>query len=176
MTQPPPELDESEKPDAPEFRFFELIARLVNHSPAARATLRRSLYGGDRYAIDQQIILRPRIPQDVPTYDRPTWQFCACLFAQFPQETVWHEGVSFGESCRWLEEKTTSNGVDRRFRQLLTLPPEDLDAPLRHLFGWVAREGVQIDYPKLLQDLCRWGHSSRYVQDRWAQDFWSTGR
>lgn len=155
-----------------EISFFTGLAKLCANSSASRATLRRSLSNESKHKFERYSILLPRLPRDLPIYRRDTWILCACLFAQYPQEAIVNEGTSFGETCRELEDNTTSGGVDRRFRLLLSQESDNLKEPLTHLFRWAAKKKAVVDYPTLLNDLCLWGHPAQFVQERWASDFW----
>lgn len=158
-----------------ELNFLHRLQNRIKDDSVARAALKRSLGSSspqhrfDRFSVCSYFL------KGVPKFNWDKYFLVAALFAHYPQETLWHEGRSFAWTCRHLEATTTTQGVDRRLRQLLACPQSDIERPLCDLFEWARQRRIQVDYPVLLHDLCWWSHPDEFVQHRWATDFWRIG-
>lgn len=92
---------------------------------------------------------------------------------------------SFGESLRRLREAsrglTDEAGNHPLDRQVIALLDADRDELPRHLRQLVLRLDQArlphgcVDWLRLLRDVRDWDHPDRYVQKRWARDYWSGG-
>ena len=43
---------------------------------------------------------------------------------------------------------------------------------VRQTVQWLAGRQVGVDYAHLIADLCRWSHPDRYIQKKWAREFY----
>ncbi len=66
-----------------------------------------------------------------------------------------------------------SSSAERRFVAMLNAHVDDLPHHLRHAVSLARTEGVPVNYTQLLTDLGRWPDERRWVQKRWASDFWT---
>lgn len=81
---------------------------------------------------------------------------------------------SFGRSLRGIRREDNGNGLDRRVERLLDADVHQLTFYLRREVQFVTNEGGQIDWTYLLDDLLKWGHVDRYIQRRWARDYFTS--
>ena len=86
---------------------------------------------------------------------------------------------SLGRSMRLAADKTASDSVKRRFQILLdsdfdareNLAESELTFRLRQTVRWLGGHNVGFDPAQLIYDLSYWSHLDRFVQKRWARDF-----
>ena len=86
---------------------------------------------------------------------------------------------SLGRSMRLAADKTASDSVKRRFQILLdadfdareSLAESELAFRLRQTVQWLGGQNVGFDPAQLIYDLGYWSHLDRFVQKRWARDF-----
>ena len=89
---------------------------------------------------------------------------------------------SFGWSLHKIREKNRKeakekklkdrmDGFDRRVERLLDADGDQLRFYLRREMHYITNQGATIDWEQLLFDLLRWNHPDRYVQRRWARDY-----
>lgn len=152
-----------ENHESPFVKSLEKLA--FDNNRAALAKLRRGL--GKKEGTAE--MYRYVVPFLDPEKKSGTEQFflIASLFALHPKPT---RGVSMGKVFRAMAEKSAS--VEKRFEQLLSVDVDDLDGHLRQAVSLAKSKGVSIDFHQLLYDVKGWDHPDRYVQLRWALDFW----
>lgn len=96
----------------------------------------------------------------------------AALYAVHPNHA---EGSGIGRAALRLgDRKDGDHPYDRHFRRLLACTDlDDLAPQLHRLVKRLSREGIPLDYAKLLQELRFWstGHAEN-VKTHWAKEFW----
>ena len=97
----------------------------------------------------------------------------AALYAVHPSHA---EGYGIGRAAFDLGErnKDGDHPYDRHFRRLLACSDlDDLAPQLHRLVKRLSREGIPLDYAKLLKELRFWstGHAEN-VKTFWAKEFW----
>lgn len=89
---------------------------------------------------------------------------------------VWREGPdhrgSFGKDLRRLH-RSHPRAAEHMLIAALGAEREDLDHHLRRAAMLLGSEGRSIDVGALVLDLGRWNLESRWIQKRWALDFWA---
>jgi CRISPR system Cascade subunit CasB len=55
---------------------------------------------------------------------------------------------------------------------LLDADEDELPWRLRQIVSLTTASGIALDWPQLLKDLLGWDHPDRYVQRRWAREYW----
>lgn len=78
---------------------------------------------------------------------------------------------SLASAMRRLAEN--SDSIEQRFRALLDCDREDLPNHLRHAVALAASHELPVDFENLHRAIRGWEHESRFVQRKWARDFWS---
>jgi CRISPR system Cascade subunit CasB len=96
----------------------------------------------------------------------------AGLIAEYPceQDSILSFGVSLQKLSNHPEVKAT--GIERRLESLLQLDLESLAQPLHSLIVQARGTKTPVDYATLLYDLRCWDNPEKWVQLRWARDFW----
>jgi CRISPR system Cascade subunit CasB len=80
---------------------------------------------------------------------------------------------SFGHAVAELyQSRDQTPSIEARFIALLDADEEQLSNRLRQLVSLVHADGVRIVWETLLEDVLGWNHERRYVQQRWARDFY----
>ena len=96
----------------------------------------------------------------------------AALYAVHPTHA---EGSGIGRAALRLgDRKDGDHPYDRHFRRLLACTDlDDLAPQLHRLVKRLSREGIPLDYAKLLKELRFWstGHAEN-VKTFWAKEFW----
>ncbi len=64
--------------------------------------------------------------------------------------------------------------IEQRFIVLLDADDEQLPHRLRQMVTLLRSEAIPIHWAQLLRDLLAWSHPHRYVQQRWARDFYGS--
>ncbi len=83
---------------------------------------------------------------------------------------------SLGRSMRLAADKSGSDSVKRRFQILLDADLDggadsELAFRLRQTIQWLKGHNVGFDPAQLIYDLSYWSHLERFVQKKWARDF-----
>lgn len=96
----------------------------------------------------------------------------AALFAVHPSHRLGGPGI--GRAALALgERKEDHHPYDSHFRRLLASADlKDVADQLFKLCRRLEREGVSIDYNRILWDLRSWEKSSDTIKARWAMEFW----
>jgi CRISPR system Cascade subunit CasB len=150
--------------------FTTRLLELANPAHPDRATLaelRRCLRGDPARALIRVGWLFSRIKGQAAVDD------AVVVAALFALNQGICEGVSLGDAFRRLRDATGSDSVEKRFTALLDSEREDLPARLRHAVSLLKAHEIGLDWRRLLTDLGAWDNDARWVQRRWARDFWA---
>lgn len=162
--------------------FIDYLLELQEEGDrASLAILRRGLmdFGRD-FAIYR--VVGYKLPYGVLPWQTDLYLLTACLFAMHGIAHVAEDdkdSQSLGRSMRTIRQqieaelKEGSKSLDQRFAAILNSDAIDLPIRLRHLFSLLKAKEVAVDYYTLLSDLLAWNAPSRYVQKRWARDYWT---
>jgi CRISPR system Cascade subunit CasB len=156
--------------------FISYLYSLANKRDLqALAVLRRSLARapGEDFAAYRYI--GAFLPED----DRRLRVLClvAGLFAASkPDDVEYPSARSLGKSLSLLcaRDASARNGIERRVAALLNSHLDDLPEHLRHTVARLTTAGERIDWLSLCEDLQFWESQDRWVQRRWAKDFWGS--
>ncbi|MCP3973641.1 MAG: type I-E CRISPR-associated protein Cse2/CasB [bacterium] len=163
-----------------EARFIGHLRALVDRDDrGSLAALRRGV-GRTPGAIPAAFAqVAPWLPDDAPAWDDRNWYDAATLFALHHQSRGIPTGDDgdFGKSLNRLRrarqrEHNPTDSLDRRVTALLAAERDHLPYDLRQLITLLRGEGIGVDYLRLLRDLRAWGHPDRYVQRRWARNYY----
>jgi CRISPR system Cascade subunit CasB len=145
------------------------LADPANPDRAVLAHLRRGLDGPPDYTLGRVGWLFRRVPDAV----LPQAVLAAGLFAWVKGDCPQTRGVNFGAAFGanlTLEQKQRR---EKRFIDLLDTDAEDLPVKLRHAITLIARDGVRLDWVRLIHDLGHWNRPHRRAQKEWARGFWA---
>ncbi len=137
------------------------------------AELRKSL----SFDLGTHVPAFPYVEPFVATLDESTgyWRramfyLVAGLYASHPESAS--QG-GFGKAMAVLSHRRESGSLEKRFLALLAAEEEkQLVYHLRQLVSLLKAEGIGLNYAALLRDLFGWQNQSRYVQRRWAQQYY----
>lgn len=109
----------------------------------------------------------------IPRWSEEIYFLVATLYALHPSESG---DSSFGETMQ-LVRRRSSTSVDERFKRLLeceVVSPDndELAFKLRQAVGLAKAKQVAVSWPLLIDDLCGWGHENRWVQRKWARQYY----
>ena len=158
-------------------RFISFLQGLAQSDDrAALAALRRGLGRSPGEEPEMHKYVVPWTGREQSRWAADTYYLVAALFAHHPVQ--WSEqrgasnlGASFARLCN--ASNMSPEGVERRFTNLLGVDAEDLHLHLRHAVSLLKSKDIPVDWGRLLADLRWWDHEDRWVQRRWAQEFWS---
>lgn len=131
----------------------------------ARAALRRSLAFPPGAYPKAMPYVEPFVAEE--GWKREAHYLVAALYAL--KDGAHQEGRTLAQAIR--EKARDSGSVEKRFLALLDADRDQVAFRLRQAVGLV--EGG-IDFVRLLDDLLRWFSPERYVQARWAREFYGT--
>ena len=86
-----------------------------------------------------------------------------------------HDGNSqdtLGTVFRKIKHKKDSESIEQRFVALLNADKEDLPIHLRHAIALAKGEDIPIGWRELLKGIRFWDYDDRFIQRKWARDFW----
>lgn len=148
-------------------RFLEWLERLKAQKAwtPARAALRRSLAFPPGAYPKAMPYVEPFVAEE--GWKREAHYLVAALYAL--KDGAHQEGRTLAQAIR--EKARDSSSVEKRFLALLDADRDQVAFRLRQAVGLV--EGG-IDFVRLLDDLLRWFSPERYVQARWAREFYGT--
>lgn len=153
-------------------RFVEYLYGLAERQDrAALADLRRGLGQEIGSVISMYRHVIPRAPQY-----RKAQDLYFLVAALFTMNTQRGPRESLGKSMSRIKNSSSgdkSDSVDGRFNSLLAADLEDIPSYLRQVISLLNSKAVPVDWERLLRDLSYWDHPDRFVQLRWAQDFWA---
>lgn len=156
--------------DAPskglERRFVDYLISLHQHEErGALAQLRRAV---NRTPAEARDAWRYVIPRVVDERRRDDYFLVAGLFATHPCSS----GASLGSVFRRLDPGHEHESTEKRFAALLASRRADLSHHLATVIRLARSNDIPVDYERLFRDLKHWEHPGRFVQYRWAQEFW----
>lgn len=153
------------------------LTRLVAEDDrAALAALRRGLGRPPGEAPELYPHVAKYFPQETSSRNYENAMFTvAALFGMFPNHRA-GAGTPFKVLRQTLGERAdTRDSTERRVLSVLNADTEALPTHLRHLFALIRSHGPErhLDFGLLLRHINQWDHPDRWVQRRWAQDWWA---
>jgi CRISPR system Cascade subunit CasB len=150
--------------------FFDALERSASSNTRVVATLRRSMAEDPGAFAPAFPIVEPLLHGASDKVRRMAY-LCAGLWA-IAQRRASGTPISLVEALRRVAHQGESGGAERLATALLDADPDELVWRLRHAVQWLSTQGYALDWPRLLDDLLSWQHPQRWVQQRWARDFW----
>lgn len=146
--------------------FITALARLDN---AGRARLKRNAGRTLNEARDVHRIFYQALPYEVA--GRPEEEIYFLIATLYPLAKARSDGATLGTTLRMARLLRESESIDRRFQALIDSDLDQLRFRLRQIVRLIAASEQAIDWGQLLNDLLAWNHPDRYVQLRWARDY-----
>ncbi|HWQ11342.1 MAG TPA: type I-E CRISPR-associated protein Cse2/CasB [Roseiflexaceae bacterium] len=152
------------------------IAALAQLEPAGRARLRRSAGRSLAEARGVHRVFFQALPHEVSEQRHEEYFLIATLFPLVPHSP---QAGNLGETLRRVRQLRAApgdgrfNSLDRRFQTLIDSDRDQLPFRLRQAIRLIAahREGVALNWERLLLDVLSWEHRDRTVQLRWARAY-----
>lgn len=147
--------------------FFVRLAAL---RPGERARFKRN--AGKTLVESQQGtmgLFYRLLPAGVARYQEETYFLTATLY---PLADDGGKG-SLGHALRRARQGDNTAGLDRRIEILLDADESQLPFRLRQALRYLAAKQVRVNWSVLLADLLNWQHPQRFVQERWARDYFT---
>lgn len=150
-------------------RIAEFVERLGALDAGERARFKRN--AGNSIAESRNVIgLFYRVlPPGVPPY-KERWYFL--LATLYPLAEPADTG-NLGRALSLARNPENRDGLDRRVEILLDADEVQFPFRLRQAIRFLYSQGVGVDWEQLLQDLLRWTHPERFIQQQWARAYFS---
>jgi CRISPR system Cascade subunit CasB len=145
------------------------LADPANPNRAVLAHLRRGLGGPPDYALGRVGWVFRRVPDGALT---PA-VLAAGLFAWVKGGCPHTPGADFGKAFGAGLTLEGKQRRERRFIDLLDTDAEELPYKLRQAITLISRDGVGLDWVRLIRHLRHWADPERWVQQKWARGFWA---
>jgi CRISPR system Cascade subunit CasB len=148
-------------------RITQFVDRLARLEAGERARLKRNAGSTLAEARNALSLFYRVVPPNVPAYQHETYFLLATLY---PLADAAKTG-SFGNALRLAQQEQNNAGLDRRMEHILDADEAQLPFRLRQAVRYLYAQRVGVDWTRLLHDLLRWNHPERYIQRRWAADY-----
>lgn len=156
-------------------RIAEFIGALEHLDAGGRARLRRN--AGRTLAESRNVyrVFFQTVPYGTPRWAEEDYFLVATLFP-----LVHHQpgAGSLGHTLYRVRNRNSSaraNSLDHRFQTLLDSNREQLTFRLRQVVRLIASSELRIDWAELLNHALAWESEARWVQLRWARDYYAHG-
>jgi len=147
-------------------RFCSYLLSLAEDKAAMSALKRGAAHQPGEYTPQFRYIV-PFIPEK--TYELPYF-LTATLFGIHPVNS---SAGSFGSAFKGIYQATGSDSIELRFNALLQAREEDLPYHLRNAVSLLASKNIPVNYTELFDAIRNWNHPDKFVQKKWAKEFWS---
>jgi len=149
-------------------RIQTFIKNLNGLDSGGKARLKRN--AGKRLSEARHISTFYRIlPFGTPPYEEEIFFLVATLFPLADSGEI----QNFGKSLKRARDSQNARGMDRRFEVLLDADEYQLPFHLRQSVRLLYARQVPIKWTQLLKDLLGWSNVDKYVQKRWARDYFA---
>jgi CRISPR system Cascade subunit CasB len=156
-----------------EDRFVRYLKSLEKRQDwAALAQLRRGLGKPPKSAMEMFPYLGQFLSHETKHNYENAIFIVAALFAYYSDAK--HTTGNLGASLRKLKDDKDSKSIEKRFVALLNAEVEDLPYYLRQIIGLLKsnEKPIPVNWERLLKDIQNWNSDKRYVQQKWAEQFW----
>jgi len=148
---------------------IEFVDRLAALNRGQQARLKRNAGKPLNEAHNVMGLFYRILPPNVSSHQVPYYFMTATLY---PVADSGDEG-NFGLSLKQIRTKENQDGLDRRMEILLDADESQLPFRLRQAVYIIHGERGSIYWSRLLQDLLYWTHYNRFVQQQWAESYFS---
>lgn len=149
-------------------RFAQHLGKWLGESGRPRATLRRSL----AFPPGTWPEAFPYVEPFVATAKGWTRQAAYLVAGLYAISRVKSGYGSMGAAAFRLKSRTASGSVETRFLALLDADEEQLAYRLRQMITLMSGEEIAPDWAELFRHLTNWNSADRWVQERWARDYY----
>jgi CRISPR system Cascade subunit CasB len=152
--------------------LIEELADRSREESKVRAVLKRSLaFDPGTYPAAFPYV-EHRLKNDDGEWRRKVYYLVAGLWAMHWRDRNSDTGQSLANACRmlyWANDQSPS--IERRFITLIDADSEQLLYRLRQMVALLKE--YEIDFNNLSKDLLSWNHPDKFIQIRWAREFYN---
>lgn len=150
--------------------MVEFLEGLAKKESKVRAVLKRSLAFDPGLYPPAYPYVEHRLGSDDGNWKRTVFYLVAGLWALHRRESH-GQGQTLSSACKAFYFKNDkSQSVERRFIALLDSDEGQLPHRLRQMVALLKE--YPIDFDALLKDLLSWNHPDKWVQIKWAREFY----
>ncbi len=152
--------------------FVEELAERSQKESKVRAVLKRSLAFDPGTYPSAFPYIEHRLKSDDGEWKRKVYYLVAGLWAMYWRDRNSGAGQSLANVCRmlyWANDQSSS--IERRFITLIDADSEQLPYRLRQMVSLLKE--YEIDFNNLSKDLLSWDHPDKFIQIRWAREFYN---
>lgn len=151
--------------------FIEWLEELNRKDARVRAVLRRSLAFEPGEYPSTYPYVEPFLKGEGGSWRRYVCYLVAGLWAQHWRQDRSGAPQTLAKACfEYYQTQDQSPSVERRFITLLDSDRDQLPYRLRQMIGLLKE--YPLDFEVLIKDLLSWTHEKKWVQNKWAQDFY----
>jgi CRISPR system Cascade subunit CasB len=160
--------EESNKPK----KFIDYLEEFVRRDDrAVLSRLRHSLSDVPERQIRAFAVIEP-FTSSLEGWSREAYYLAGGLYATHPERSEEEHETLGATFKRVYLERGESPSIEQRFLSLLDADTHQLPDRLRHAITLIRSEAFAVNYELLLRQLLAWRQDSRWVQQRWARDFY----
>lgn len=150
------------------------------------ARLRRSAGQSLNESHNSYTVFYPILPRSVERQDEQAIFFLVATLYALCTRAGEHErqrgGTSLGTALHQLRQGQLSDqgranddriSLDRRVLALFNADSDQLPFRLRQIVRLLHSNELSLNWERLLLDLLRWDHPERYIQQRWAREYFT---
>lgn len=155
---------------SPEQQFINRLKALKESDKGAIAKLKRNAGNTKAESRDVLPIFFRLLPHGVSRWREDHYFLVATLF---PLANAAESGT-LGTALKAARDKnkTGEKGYDRRMEVLLDSDVDQLPFRLRQAVKLIKSAEIPVNWAGLLKDLSNWNHIDRFVQEKWARDYY----
>lgn len=156
-----------------EQKATEFIEALMRLDSGGRARLRRNAGYTLAEATDVHRVFFQNLPRGLNDWQQETYFLVATLFPLADHSfAAGSLGASLNQVRIYRQGSEGINSLDRRFQTLIDSDREQLPFRLRQVIRLADASKVQVNFTRLLLDILSWDAEAKYVQLRWARDYY----
>jgi len=153
--------------------LIEWLEKIANEDSKVRAVLKKSLSSDLGMCIDAFPYIERFLNQSTNNeWGRKVHYLVAGLWALHWKKDQSEEKMTIAKACAKYMNESDSTSTEKRFISTIDSDQSQLPYRLRQLVMLLKDE--PIDFSNLLTDLLNWKNEKKFVQIRWAQDFYYT--
>jgi CRISPR type I-E-associated protein CasB/Cse2 len=149
----------------------EFIDRLSQLEAGDRARLKRNAGNTLEQSRGVHALFFRLLPYGVPRSHEKWYFLVATLYPLADSSSQGNIGHAIRHARANHPER--EKGYDRRFEVLLDADDSQLPFRLRQIVRLIKQAEIPVNWSQLLQDLTRWNHVNRFVQERWARAYYA---
>lgn len=149
----------------------QFMIRLSQLDAGDRAQLKRN--AGNTLAQSRRVhaTFFRLLPHGIPR-SHEAWYFLVATL--YPLAEPSSKGT-LGDSLRHARNNhpEREKGFDRRFEVLLDADADQVPFRMRQIIRLLNAAEIPVNWNQLLEDLTRWNHPNRYIQEKWARAYYA---